>query len=68
MPSELRETRNLGAREPRPQSPPETPEGQGNASTTTESTSKTSPRVLWESWYEAVPLKEEPGFLPNYQP
>lgn len=26
-----------------------------------------SPRILWESWYEALPLKEEPEFLPDCQ-
>ena len=26
------------------------------------------PRILWKSWYEALPLKEEPELLPNCQP
>ena len=27
-----------------------------------------SPGILRESWYEALPLKEEPEFLPDCQP
>ena len=27
-----------------------------------------SPGILWDSWYEALPLKEEPALLPNCRP